>query len=210
MNFINHITPFTRFTEEQLKLLSEEEIIIGFKVKNPQITQMHFYGNCQKAYLKWNKKYQFVGKENMDFYTLSNDYYYRLAKNNWKELEVERQTAKLVTWIIGGFLFTTLDALKQYNQEQDKRFYSLPIEVYSEKISNLADNTDDIDLREIRDVILKDSIDKKIFDKYYIQGYKTKEIAEELDITPSAVSQRNKNMINVITKHFNRNNYGKK
>lgn len=108
-----------------------------------------------------------------------------MVKNNWKDLEEDRKTASLQTWIIGGFRYSILDALEKYNMEQDQKFKSLPIENYSEKISNLADYSSDIDLKNIRDSILKDDINKIIFDKYYIQGYNMKEIAEVLNITPS-------------------------
>lgn len=202
MDTINQITPFTHFTEDDLKHLDEKEIITGFKLKNPQITQRYFYGFCKKAYMTWDKKYQLLEKEELDFYTLSNDYYYRIASNNWKELEEERKMASLETWIIGGFRYSVLDALEKYNTEQDKKFKSLSLENYSGKISILADNTSNIDFTQIRDVILKDSINKIIFDKYHIQGYNMKEIAEELKITPSAVSQRYKNIIKIITHYY--------
>lgn len=202
MDTVNRITPFTHFTEDDLKHLDEKEIITGFKLKNPQITQRYFYGFCKKAYTTWDKKYQLLEKEELDFYTLSNDYYYRIASNNWKELEEERKTASLETWIIGGFRYSVLDALEKYNTEQDKKFKSLPLENYSGKISILADNTSNIDFTQIRDVILKDSINKIIFDKYHIQGYNMKEIAEELKITPSAVSQRYKSIIKIITHYY--------
>lgn len=202
MDTINQITPFTHFTEDDLKHLGEKEIITGFKLKNPQITQRFFYAFCKKAYMTWDKKYQLLEKEELDFYTLSNDYYYRIASNNWKELEEERKTASLETWIIGGFRYSVLDALEKYNTEQDKKFKSLSLENYSGKISILADNTSNIDFTQIRDVILKDSINKIIFDKYHIQGYNMKEIAEELKITPSAVSQRYKNIIKIITHYY--------
>lgn len=152
--------------------------------------------------MTWDKKYQLLEKEELDFYTLSNDYYYRIASNNWKELEEERKMASLETWIIGGFRYSVLDALEKYNTEQDKKFKSLSLENYSGKISILADNTSNIDFTQIRDVILKDSINKIIFDKYHIQGYNMKEIAEELKITPSAVSQRYKNIIKIITHYY--------
>ena len=86
--------------------------------------------------------------------------------------------------------------------EQDQKFKSLPIENYSEKISNLADYSSDIDLKNIRDSILKDDTNKIIFDKYHIQGYNMKEIAEVLNITPSAVSQRYKSIIKTITHYY--------
>lgn len=202
MNATNHITPFTHFTREELNHLSEEEIISGFKLKNPQITQKYFYGFCKIAYITWNERYQLLNKEELDFYTISNDYYLKMVRNNWVNLEEDRETASLQTWIIGGFRYSILDALERYNMEQEHKFKSLPIENYSEKISNLADHSSDIDLRDIRDSILKDDTNKIIFDKYHIQGYNMKEIAEVLNITPSAVSQRYKSIIKTITHYY--------
>lgn len=202
MNTTNHISPFTYFTKEELSLLSEEEIITGFKLKNPQITQKYFYGFCKIAYNTWNERYQLLGKEELDFYTISNDYYLKMVRNNWIDLEVTRETASLQTWIIGGFRYSILDALERYNMKQEQKLKLLPIENYSEKISNLADHSSDIDLRNIRDFILKDDTNKIIFDKYHIQGYNMKEIAEALNITPSAVSQRYKSIIKTITHYY--------
>ena len=38
MNVANHITQFSYFTENELNHLKDEEIICGFRQKNPQIT----------------------------------------------------------------------------------------------------------------------------------------------------------------------------
>lgn len=202
MKSTNYITQFTHFTKDDLEHLDDDEIITGFKLKNPQITQKYFYGFCKIAYITWNERYQFLNKEELDFYTISNDYYLKMVRNNWVNLEEDRETASLQTWIIGGFRYSILDALERYNMEQEHKFKSLPIENYSEKISNLADHSSDIDLRDIRDSILKDDTNKIIFDKYHIQGYNMKEIAEALNITPSAVSQRYKSIIKTITHYY--------
>ena len=202
MNVANHITQFSYFTENELNHLKDEEIISGFRQKNPQITQKYFYGFCKIAYITWNERYQLLNKEELDFYTISNDYYLKMVRNNWVNLEEDRETASLQTWIIGGFRYSILDALERYNMEQEHKFKSLPIENYSEKISNLADHSSDIDLRDIRDSILKDDTNKIIFDKYHIQGYNMKEIAEVLNITPSAVSQRYKSIMKTITHYY--------
>ena len=202
MKSTNYITQFTLFTKDDLDHLDDDEIITGFKLKNPQITQKYFYGFCKIAYITWNERYQFLNKEELDFYTISNDYYLKMVRNNWVNLEEDRETASLQTWIIGGFRYSILDALERYNMEQEHKFKSLPIENYSEKISNLADHSSDIDLRDIRDSILKDDTNKIIFDKYHIQGYNMKEIAEALNITPSAVSQRYKSIIKTITHYY--------
>lgn len=202
MNVANHITQFSYFTENELNHLKDEEIICGFRQKNPQITQKYFYGFCKIAYITWNERYQLLNKEELDFYTISNDYYLKMVRNNWVNLEEDRETASLQTWIIGGFRYSILDALERYNMEQEHKFKSLSIENYSEKISNLADHSSDIDLRDIRDSILKDDTNKIIFDKYHIQGYNMKEIAEVLNITPSAVSQRYKSIMKTITHYY--------
>lgn len=202
MKSTNYITQFTHFTKDDLEHLDDDEIITGFKLKNPQITQKYFYGFCKIAYTTWNKRYQLSEKEELDFYTISNDYYLKMVRNNWVNLEEDRETASLQTWIIGGFRYSILDALERYNMEQEHKFKSLPIDNYSEKISNLANHSSDIDLRDIRDSILKDDTNKIIFDKYHIQGYNMKEIAEALNITPSAVSQRYKSIIKTITHYY--------
>lgn len=202
MKSTNYITQFTHFTKDDLEHLDDDEIITGFKLKNPQITQKYFYGFCKIAYITWNERYQLLNKEELDFYTISNDYYLKMVRNNWVNLEEDRETASLQTWIIGGFRYSILDALERYNMEQEHKFKSLPIENYSEKISNLADHSSDIDLRDIRDSILKDDTNKIIFDKYHIQGYNMKEIAEVLNITPSAVSQRYKSIMKTITHYY--------
>lgn len=212
MHAVNRLTPFTHFAEDDLNCLSEEEIVCGLKLKNQQITQKYFYGFCQKAYFTWNKKYQFMGKEGLDFYTLSNDYYLRMVMSNWKSLEVDRKSAKLSTWIVGGFWHTVLNSLREYNKQQELHSKFVSTDDCIEKISNLADNfciSKEFDWSHIREYVLVDKVNRTIFDKYIIQGYKMKEIAAELQMTPSAVSQRYKDIVKSIARYYKKDSYGK-
>lgn len=212
MRVVNRLTQFTHFTEDDLNRLSEEEIVYGFKLKNQQITQKFFYGFCQKAYFTWNKKYQLIGKEGLDFYTLSNDYYLRMVMSDWKPLEEDRKNATLSTWIVGGFWYIVLSSLGEYNRQQELRLKFVSTDDCFEKISNLENysfSSKEFDWSHVREYVLVDKVNRIIFDKYIVQGYKMKEIAVALQMTPSAVSQRYKNMVKSIAHYYKKDNYEK-
>lgn len=210
MHAINTITPFTRFSDNELGCLSEVEIVEGFKKKNGQILKKYFFGYCEVAYGTWNKKYQLSNKEFLDFYTITTNYYVDLMEKEWRPLEVERRNASLCTWMVRGYYFKVQDALKEYNVRQEQLFREVSIEkepsvgIGGEEDVAFVDIDIEMDINNICN-LMTDPTDKCILRKYMLEGYTISEIAKSLDITPSAVSQRYSKIKKMyIVPYFNR------
>ena len=97
--------------------LSEQAIISGFRKGDADIIREYFYGYCQAGYNIFDQRYQLREKENLDFMSLAHQYAIYLMEHNWKPLEDHSQNVSLKTWLINGFRYVVLDALKWYKKE---------------------------------------------------------------------------------------------
>ena len=171
-------------------MLSEEEIIKGFREGDADIIREYFYGYCRIGYNVFDKKYQLSSKENLDFMSLAHQYALYLMEHDWKPLEDHSPEVSFKTWLINGFRFVVLDALKWYKKE----YGSITFEDYLQQY----DMTRDLRLqfnKMILDVCDHAPIsrqDRLIIDMLLLEGYQTKEVAEKMGVTPSAVSQKYK------------------
>ena len=68
-------------------MLSDNEIISGFRRGDRHIFKSFFYGYCWTAYLLFDKKYELSKKENLDFMSLAHQYAIYLMEHDWKPLE---------------------------------------------------------------------------------------------------------------------------
>lgn len=205
MNSVNKITPFTRFTPDALKKLTDDEILEGFKKDNRQITERYFFGYCEIAYKRWDKTYSLKNKDGLDSVTLSTNYYVDLSRKAWKPLEVDRQEASLCTWMVHGYWYKVQDALKTYKKERSVVWGSIEELQVVDKPDHKMPSIDlQIDIEKICSY-MKDPVDQEILRKYILEGYQMTEIAKQLDLTVSAVSQRYKKikMVYIIPYYFN-------
>lgn len=179
--------------------LSDEQIIEGLRRHDEQITRDYFYGYCRMAYYHFDKAYNLSCREGLDFYSLAHEYYLSLVVKNWEPLINRKPSVRLSTWMVGGFRFVMLDkikALQSHNiyESLDERlrqglscnelsFVEQPVN-YGSTIEELCS---ELDIR---------AIDRQILIAMLQDGYKSKEIAGMLGITPSAVSQRYHKMLN--------------
>lgn len=179
--------------EEQTEQLTDEQIIKGFRELNEKITKKYFYSYCKAGYALYDYLYKLRGKDGLDFMTLAHDYYLSLYSHDWKDLDSKRLGVSLKTWMIGGFRFVVLDALKKYNKtHQDKE------NEYNKGLGKMETTPDDPQRQEMvellqgisQTVYADDPRAQQIIDLIYIQGYKQNEAAREMGITPSAVNQR--------------------
>ncbi len=168
--------------------LSDKEIISGFRRGNAQVIREYFYGYCQVGYNLYNQKYQLSTKQNLDFMSLSHQYALYLIAHDWKPLEDHSPGISLRTWLIGGFRYVVLDALKWYKKEFGR------ISLYDYLLS--FDSSNDLK-RQFQDMIRDmyenaklSPANKSILELRFIEGYKNNETAAMLGISPSAVSQR--------------------
>ena len=99
--------------------LPDDIILNGFISFNDDMTKEYFYGYCRRAYSIYDSKYQLHGKAGLDFYSLAHDYYIQLLTHHFEPLLKKPKAAKLSTWMVRGFHFVVLDALKAYNKEYE-------------------------------------------------------------------------------------------
>ena len=172
--------------------LSDETIIYGFRRGDAGIIREFFYGWCQAGYHIYDQRYQLSGKENLDFMSLAHQYALYLMEHDWKPLEDHSPEVSLKTWLINGFRYVVLDALKWYRRE----YGSVTFEDYLRSFNP----GDDLRLqfnRMVEDVCDHAPLSRQeriIINMLLLRGFKGKEIAAELGMTPSAVSQKYKRL----------------
>ena len=116
--------------------LSDDEIIEGFREGDSDIIREYFYGYCEAGYRLFDQRYQLSGKQNLDFMSLAHQYAIYLMEHNWKPLEDHSPEVSLKTWLIGGFRYVVLDALKWYHRE----YGSITFEDYLQSFDMKGDN----------------------------------------------------------------------
>ena len=184
--------------------LSDEEILSGFREGDADIIREYFYGYCQAGYNIFDQRYQLREKENLDFMSLAHQYALYLMEHDWKPLEDHSPNVSLKTWLINGFRYVVLDALKWYHKE----YGSITFEDYLMSF----DVTSDLRLqfnRMVEDVCDHAPLDRQerlIIDMLLLQGFKSKEIAAQMGMTPSAISQKYKKLKEqIIVPYFKKN-----
>ena len=171
---------------------SDDQILCGFRDGNEQLTRQFFYGYCMMAYRLYDRRYGLSSKPGLDFYALAHDYYIYLYTHDWRPLEDRSPQVSLSTWLTNGFRYVVLDALKHYRREMgyvgDDSLPEVGVrdEAHSALTAQDIVNRICLDLDSERDVL--------IFKKILVEGYKEKEVADLLGISPSAVAQRFKKL----------------
>ena len=195
--------------EKDLSALTDDEILQGLKDSNPKIVKEYFYGYCRVAYCIYDRQYSLRIKPGLDFYSLAHEYYLYLYEHHFKPLEDRKQSMSLKTWMINGFRFLTLDKLKAVVKEH--RFESFEARQENRKMKfDVTDNMFEQELyRTIEDIgnrfFGRDSKNAIILKMLYIEGFKGKDVAMQLGMTASAVTQRcQKIMHDVVIPYFKR------
>ena len=185
--------------------MSDDHIIKGFREGKAEIIRRYFYGYCLLGYYVFDRRYQLSGKENLDFMSLAHQYAIYLMEHDWKPLEDHSPEVSLKTWLIGGFRYVVLDALKWYRKE----YGTITFEDYLQSFDMAGDNLRLQFNRMVEDICDHAPLsrqDRLIITMMLIRGFKGKEVAEECGITPSAVSQRyNKLKEAIIIPYFRKN-----
>ena len=179
--------------------LNDDQIVEGLRRHDETITRDYFYGFCRIAYFLLNKKYHLIGKEGLDFYSLAHEYYLSLVLKDWLPLTQRKKEMKLSTWMVNGFRFIVLDKIKA---QQSKMIYESLEERLKQRMNDIEFNIDDDPMNyssTIDELCIEldiRAIDRQILIAFLQDGYKSKEIAGWLGITPSAVSQRYHKILN--------------
>ncbi len=192
-----------------LSQLSDDEILQGFKDANAKIVKEYFYGYCRVAYCIYDKRYDLRYKPGMDFYSLAHEYYLYLYEHQFKPLEDRKPNMSLKTWMVNGFRFLLLDKLKGVQKEY--LFESFEARQENRKLKfDVTDSQFEQELyHTIEDIgnlyYGRDSKNAIILKMLYIEGFKGKDVAKQLGMTASAVTQRcQKMMHDVVIPYFKR------
>ena len=195
--------------KKALESLSDDEILQGFKDADARIVREYYYGYCRVAYCIYDKRYDLQNKPGMDFFSLAHEYYLYLCEHDFKPLEDRKPSMSLKTWMVNGFRFLLLDKLKEVVKEH--RFESFEARQESRKMQfDVTDNQFEHDLYQtIEDIgnfyYGRDSKNSIILKMLYIEGFKGKDVAAQLGISHSAVTQRcQKMMHDVVIPYFKR------
>ena len=184
--------------------LSEQAIISGFRKGDANIIRDYFYGYCQAGYYIFDQRYQLSEKENLDFMSLAHQYAIYLMEHDWKPLEDHSPNVSLKTWLINGFRYVVLDALKWYKKE----YGSITFEDYLRSFDMKSDLRLQFN-RMVEDVCDHAPLDRQerlLIDMLLLRGFKGKEIAAEMGMTPSAISQKYKKLKEeIIIPYFKKN-----
>ena len=195
--------------KKALESLSDDEILQGFKDADARIVREYYYGYCRVAYCIYDKRYDLQHKPGMDFYSLAHEYYLYLCEHGFKPLEDRKPSMSLKTWMVNCFRFLLLDKLKEVVKEH--RFESFEARQESRKMQfDVTDNQFEHDLYQtIEDIgnfyYGRDSKNSIILKMLYIEGFRGKDVAAQLGISHSAVTQRcQKMMHDVVIPYFKR------
>ena len=189
--------------------LSDNEIIEGLRKRDPMITRDCFYGVCRIAYHIYNQRYELERKDGMDFYSIAHEYYLSLDKYDFRQLEDRKPGLSLKTWMVNGFRFVLLDRLKNYNRERRLQSFEERMEKASLRF-DVPDNNFSEDFRNTvyeicADVLGRDHRSSIILQMMLIEGFKGKEVAKQLGVTPSAVTQKyHRLMEDIVIPYFKR------
>ena len=199
-----------KMTKKDIDALSDKEIVDGLKGKDDRITREYFYKYCRIAYAIYNNRYGLDGKPGLDFYSIAHEYYLSLDRHDFRQLDDRNPSVKLKTWMVNGFRFVLLDRLKAYKTEfeicsMDERVgksnlaFDIPDDNYKSEVNKMVEEACNCFLG-------RDSRASIIMKMILVDGFKTKDVAAQLGMTPSAVSQRyHKILDEVIIPYFRRN-----
>ena len=184
--------------------LSDKEILSGFRKGNADIIRDYFYGYCAIGYNIFDQRYQLREKQNLDFMSLAHQYAIFLMEHDWKTLEDHSPNISLKTWLINGFRYVVLDALKWYKKE----YGSITFEDYLRSF----DVTSDLRLQfnrmveDVCDHVPMGRDERLIIHMMLLRGFKGKEVAAEMGVTPAAISQKYKKLKDdIIVPYFRQN-----
>ena len=199
-----------KMTKKDIDSLSDKEIVDGLKGKDDHITREYFYKYCRIAYAIYNNRYDLEYKPGLDFYSIAHEYYLSLDRHDFRQLDDRNPSVSLKTWMVNGFRFVLLDRLKAYKTEfnicsmeervgKSQLAFDIPDDNYKQEVCKMVEEACNCFLG-------RDSRPSIIMKMILVDGFKAKDVAEQLGMTPSAVSQRyHKILDEVIIPYFRRN-----
>lgn len=189
--------------------MTDKLIIRGFLAFDEKITKEYFYGYCRRAYIVYDYKYQLHNKPGLDFYSLAHNYYISLLLHKFKPLLDKPSDMKLSSWMMRGFYFVVQDALKAHNKEF-KYLADTPSDTVLDYVR--SSDTEEGMMQQVTNAVANHYHDRKMQEiarMIFYAGYKQKEVAAQLGMTPAAVNQRYKKMMDEVVTPFIMENYSR-
>lgn len=186
--------------------MTDSEIIKRLKNFDPEATKLYFYGYCQNAYNAYNWRYSLSRKTGLDFFSLAHDYYITLIEENFASLVNKPEGWSLENWMFGAFRYVILNGLRNYNQEYIHLQAIEEEKLLDQLATNPVEQLMPTLVREV-EAFYKDGVMTRIARMIFVLGYKQNEVAAELGITPSAINQRVKRMMEEVVVPFVYLNY---
>lgn len=186
---------------------SDDIIVKGFQQFNADITKEYFYGYCRRAYLVLDSKYQLRYKAGLDFYSLAHEYYLQLLSHGFRQLTDRPEHMKLSSFMFRGFWYVTMDALKAHRKEFENITDADAVLQYVRSTDREGGMMEQIAQAVERHY--HDRTMSHIAWQLFVVGYKQNEIAQDLGLTPSAVNQRYKKMMEEVVTPFVIENYSR-
>lgn len=187
----------------------EDELIVNKLASyDNYYTKEYFYKYCRKAYDIFNHKYQLEHKTGLDFYSLAHEYYIHLMTHGFKPLLDRPKNVKLSTWMTNGFHLVVLDALKAYNKE----FANLSDTASDDILEYIrSGEPEDNMMQQVCEAISRhythDRLMQEVGSMIFYAGFSQKEIAARFGITPAAINQRYKKMMDEVVTPYIIENY---
>lgn len=190
--------------------LDDSEIVEGLRNKDERITRQYFYEYCRMAYCIYSKRYYLAMHPGMDFFSIAHEYYLALDRNGWRQLDDRKPGMSLRTWMINGFRFVVLDRLKAAAREfrdeslEERRAgrsitFDIPDADFKTEVRTMVEQLCDR-------MLGRDTTSSVILKMILVEGFKGKEVAAQLGISPSAVTQRYRRlMADLVTPYFKQN-----
>lgn len=188
--------------------IPDDEILRGFIDFDAEITKEYFYGYCRRAYNMLDRQYDLQFKVGMDFYSLAHEYYITLLEHGFKTLTDKPKQMKLSAYMYKGFWFVVMDALKAHKLEYASMSKSSAADVL--KYVRSTDHEEGM-LEQVAEAVARHYHDRRMTElayAFFVLGYKQNEISKELGLTPSAINQRYKKMMDEVVTPFVIENYG--
>ena len=177
---------------------NDEKIVAGLCACDARVTKDHYYRYCRRAYDIFDHRYQLSGKPGLDFYSLAHDYYIRLLSHHFRPLLDKPADVPLSTWMARGFHFVVLDALKAYNKE-----FGCRADETADAVLQYVQTAPEGNplLRYLSGCVAAHYADPQmgqLAEKMLLEGYKQKEVAGQMGLTPAAINKRWQKLMNEV------------
>lgn len=187
-------------------LPTDDEVVARLRMHNERITRDYFYGYCTIAYKIFCAQMGISSKDGFEFYSLAHEYYIRLDTSHFKQLERRKKGISLRLWMMRNFRYFMRERLEKLNQQTKTQRENSPF-VANKQDDNETDDRIKADVRRKIDQFCRkrlgnDPRSADLLRHMFIDGYKGKDVATELGITPAAVSQRLHNLIEKLRPYF--------